>query len=799
VYPLRPDPCPPKTRSDLEWDRVLSALADRCAGPLGRELALTLPFAQTRQDARSFLAQSAEATRLLDQERPLPVGDVSDIREAIERAGIGGVLAPAELRAVGRMLGAARSLRRFLAPRRAELPALFGACSTDPTLDGLADEILESFDIDGTLAARASPRLRELRGEWHAARGRMIARMEELMVRYEGVIQDRFVTEREGRWVLPVRSDAHERFPGIVHATSASGGTLFVEPRAVVPMGNRLKVLEADVRREEEAIYARLTALVADSLPSVGAAAQALALADVRAATAKLARDAALAFPELTDEPRLDLKRARHFLLALDIPEVVPSDVALDAGHAIVVSGPNAGGKTVTLKTMGLAALMVRAGIPVPCAEGSVVGLFDVVLTDVGDDQSLQKNLSTFSAHVSNLAAILQETTRGALVLLDELAGGTDPREGEALAAGVLDSLCARGGAVAATTHYEGLKALAIADERFANASVGFDIHTMAPTFQLATGIPGSSSALAVARRFGMPGTVIERAERFLTREDRGFEAVVKQLHDERAALELARSAAEEREREARAATARLDAELAAAKTRERRTISEEARELVDRLRRARDDLRAVQARLRAKKIEPAAVREAERAIERVAGEVAIGGALEPLTMQLDEAPRPAVKTADLRKGARVWVPRLRADAEVVEVLAGEQVRVAAGPLKLTVSADELRAPLPAPRPPLRPLESGRPETVEAVPIPTRESTCDLRGLHVDDALAMATSFLDRALGEGRRTAFLIHGHGTGALRDALRRELARSAYVARMTSGEAGQGGDGVTVVWLA
>ncbi len=542
LHPLRPDPCPPKTRADLEWDRGLSALADRCAGPLGRDLARGLAFAESRDEARAWLAQSAEATKLLLEGRALPAAEVDDVREAIERARIGGVLAPGELRALGRMLGAARALRRFLASRRGELPALFGACSTDPTLDDVAEEIDGCFEIDGTLADRASPRLRELRGEWHAARQRMLSRMEDLMNRYESVVQDRFVTEREGRWVLPVRSDAHERFPGIVHATSSSGATLFVEPRAVVPMGNRLKVLEADVKREEEAVYARLTALLGDVLPSVEAACGALALADVRLATSKLARDLNLIFPEVVDEPRLDLRRARHPLLALEMADrVVPSDVSLEAGRAIVVSGPNAGGKTVALKTMGLTALMVRAGMPVPCAEGSTVGLLDVVLTDVGDDQSLQKNLSTFSAHVKNLAEVLQETGRGALVLLDELAGGTDPREGEALAAGVLDSLCARGGAVAATTHYEGLKALALADERFVNASVGVDLATMTPTFELAMGVPGSSSALAVARRYGLPSTVIERAERFLTREDQSFEAVVRKLHLERAALELAR------------------------------------------------------------------------------------------------------------------------------------------------------------------------------------------------------------------------------------------------------------------
>ena len=503
----------------------------------------------------------------------------------------------------------------------------------------------------------------------------MLARMDELMKRYEPIVQDHFVTEREGRWVLPVRSDAHERFPGIVHSTSSSGATLFVEPRAVIPMGNRLKVLEAEVRREEEAAYARLTALVADALPSADGAAQALALADLRAAVARLAHDLALAYPDVSDEPRLDLTAARHPLLALETKDVVPSDLSLEAGRALVVSGPNAGGKTVTLTTLGLAALMVRAGMPVACGEGSTVGLFDVVLTDVGDDQSLQKNLSTFSAHVKNLSEVLQETTRGALVLLDELAGGTDPREGEALAAGVLDSLCARGGAVAVTTHYEGLKVQAAADARFTNASVGFDLATMTPTFRLATGVPGGSSALAVARRFGIPGPVIERAERFLTREDQSFEQVVKRLDDERAALELARLAAQKTEEQAREARDRLDGELRALKEREKKTLSDEAAELLDRLRRAREELRAAQARLRSKKIDAAGLREAERALDRVSGEVAVGGPVDRALgkvapSSIDAGERPPITSARRgrprlgharegrgrgRRGARRW------------------------------------------------------------------------------------------------------------------------------------------------
>ena len=803
MHTLREDPCPPKTRADLEWDRVLSALVARCAGPLGRGLALNLPFEPTREGIRAALAEATEATRLLADGRPLPVGDVDDVGDAVERARIGGVLSPAELLSVGRTLAAARGLRRFLASRRSDLPALYSACATDPTLDDVADEIANSFDPDGTLNDRASPRLRELRGEWHAARQRMLARMEDLMVRYESVLRDRFVTEREGRWVLPVRSDSHERFPGIVHATSTSGGTLFIEPRAVIPMGNRLKVLDADVRREEEAVYARLTSLVADHLGSVEAAARALALADVRAATARLAHDASLVFPEVVDAPRLELVRARHLLLALDLPTVVPSDLRLEARRVMIVSGPNAGGKTVALKTMGLAALLVRAGLPVPCGEGSTVGIFDVVLTDVGDDQSLAKNLSTFSAHISNITAILDETAEGALVLLDEVAGGTDPREGEALAAGLLDSLCVRGGAVAATTHYEGLKALALVDARFLNASVGFDIATMTPTFMLAMGVPGSSSALAVARRFGMPSTVIDRAERFLTREDLSFETVVKKLHDERAALELARMAAEDRERQAELVRARLEAEIVAAKSRENRMLSDEGRELLERIRRAREDLRAAQARLRAKKVDPDALREAQRAIDKVAGQVAVGGELEPqAVVAAIEEPRGLLRGSDLRRGMRVWVQRLRAEAEVVDVLGEDQVRVAAGALKVTVAVSELRGAarteVTPVRVPARGRVAARAEPLDESPMQTRDNTCDLRGLRVDDALAMAMSFLDRAIGAGTHAVFFLHGHGTGALREAVRRELSQSTYVARIRAAPADEGGEGVTVAWL-
>lgn len=809
MHALAPSPCPPKTRKDLEWDRLLEALAARCAGVPGERLALALPFAATRDEAARRLGEASEAATLRWRGEPLPAAALPDLKGALDRARAGGVLAPAELRALGAAFEAARALRRFLASRRAACPLLHAALTTDPSLDPLEGELSSSFEPDGTLSDRASPRLRELRGERDASRARMASRLEELMRRYEGVLQDAFVTEREGRWVLPVRKDAHERFPGLVHATSGSGATLFVEPRAVIPLGNRLKVLDADVEREELAVYARLSERVREALPSALAAVDALAMADVLAAIATLAEDAGLTFPALSEAPEIALKRARHPLLVLDGVAVVGSHASVAKGRAMIISGPNAGGKTVVLKTLGLAALMVRAGLPVPGAEGSRVGLFDRVLTDVGDDQNLHKNLSTFSAHVKNLVEVLEGTHEGVLVLLDELATGTDPREGEALAAGLLDSLTARGGAVAVTTHYEGLKALALADPRFVNASVGFDYAAMAPTFELTVGVPGRSSALAVAARFGLPRLVLERAERFLSREDLTFESTVKKLDDERAALALARSEATRQAEGLAQQRAEVADELARLRARGSKELALEVESLRRGLERAREGLRAAQATLREKRLEAADLAEAQRSLSRAFAEVSLGGSLEPLlaahlaNLAPTDAPaRVPLPHAQLRRGARAWVARLRAEAEILDVAPNGEVRVAAGALHVRVPRSELFAVEAAPERarPRRPSAlANAPSDHAREAIQTGDNTCDLRGMRADDAVTMATAFLDRALNAGLRVCFLVHGHGTGALRDAVRRELATSPYVEHFRPGGPHEGGDGATIVLLA
>jgi len=808
-----PDPCPPKTRADLEWDRLLGALADRASSAAGKRLAKRLGFAPTHESLLISLGEVKEAVDLNRLGEPLPAPDVPDVAQALERARIAASLSNEELRAVGQCLNEAARLRRFLTSRKNNIPLLLRACSTDPGLDEIEREIHRAFDPEGTLADKASPRLGELRTERRHVRDRLVRRLEEIMHQHADILQDAFFTERDGRYVLPVRSDAHERFPGIVHATSGSGATLFVEPRAIVELGNRLKMVEAQVTHEEDLIRAALSQKIGNDIHAVEAAVAALSHADLRSASARLARDLTLTFPVVPlgtnweqgrNEPSVRLRGARHPLLALDGVNVIPSDIDVCAGQAMIVSGPNAGGKTIALKTLGLAALCLRAGLPVPADEGSSVAPFEVVLTDVGDEQNLHKNLSTFSAHVQNLAAILEETRPGVLVLLDELAGGTDPREGEALAAAILDTMVARGGAVATTTHYEGLKALALADPRFQNASVGFDLATMSPTFRLVMGIPGASSALSVARRFGIPNIVLERAEKFSSRDAANFEEVVNKLHAERAALEMAREAAKRATEAAQEKERRLDAELLRLQGIERGILTDAGKELFDSLKKARTTLREIDAKLRGK---PTAddLRDAARAIDVAAKRIT---ALE------ESAPAPLVHVATpgaidpgaIRAGMRVYVPRLRTTADVVEVLADGKLRVAAGALKLTTTIAEVRTPDAAGMSE-KPKENVRGPVRRSVfdaaadpelPAQTSDNTVDLRGLRAHEAVAMAEQFLDRSLGAGRKVAFLIHGHGKGALREAVRDAVKASAYVAKSRAGEPREGGDGVTVVWL-
>ncbi|MBC7172408.1 MAG: Smr/MutS family protein [Polyangiaceae bacterium] len=784
-----------KALADLEWERLSSAVLSRCTGP--RAAGEPVPIASTREGAELALRETREALRVLDDGERLPLDGIPDVREAIARLARKGALDGPSLRDIGRALSVARSLRRFLGARREKLPALYRSVGTDPTLDGLEEEISAHIGADGLLFDHASEELRRLRTETANLRARLVRRLEEMIVQRSAILQDGFYTLREGRYVLPVRRDSHERIEGIVHGTSSSGATVFVEPEALIGQGNRLKMALAEQEREEARIFAVLSESVADRLAEVRAAIDALDHADLRQAAARFGVDLRAKVLPLSAGPELHLFDAKHPLLLLDGAKVVPNELHLESGKALILSGPNAGGKTVALKMMGLAALMMRAGLPIPAEDGSAVGFFEPVLSDMGDEQSIEKNLSTFSAHVTNLRGILEEAGPTSMVLLDELAGGTDPGEGAALACAVVERLAQQGAATAVTTHYEALKALATRDARFRNAAVGFDVANMRPTFELALDVPGASSALRVALRFGIPASVIERAEEVLPEHSRTFDALVRELEalKQKAVSELdvatrERAVADAAREEAREKLAKLQ-------ERDRARLGQEAERILQDLRQARDELRAARKKIRLAAGE-AELEEARKALEAAAEATARAEREMPAPRAVSQVGE-ALTEEDVRVGERVYVERLRKEAEILEEPSRGKVRVAVGPMKLWVEVAELRRGAPREGTPVRLASSATPTTPRPASMPTADTTLDVRGLRVDDAIPMAEQFLDRAYGDSQHTVYILHGVGSGALRDAIREHLARDArYVKSVRPATADEGGPRMTVVEL-
>lgn len=785
-----------KTLADLEWEEVERAVADRCHGPLRESLSLEL--AESFDETARALAESEEAWKLLDRDDAMPLEGIRDIARSLQHLEREGVLDGPALKDIRTTLRAAAALRRFLAERKASTPFLHRVCAIDPTLDELDEELGVSIGDDGSILDSASPELGRLRQEVANLRARIIRRLEDVIVKRSAILQDSFYTIREGRYVLPVRADAHERFHGIVHGSSASGATIFVEPRELVERGNRLKMAQAELEREERRILALLSELVGQYVPQLRAAAQALDHADLRNASARLAIDLRARFVDLCEEPRISLRAARHPLLVMRGLEVVPNDLELSGRQALVISGPNAGGKTVALKMLGLAALMTRAGLPVPADEGSVCGFFNPVLAAVGDEQSLARNLSTFSAHLVTLVSVLERAGERVLVLLDELAGSTDPEAGAALACAIVKTLVERGAAVAVTTHYEALKALAAERPDMRNAAVGFDFDQMAPTFRMKIGVPGGSNALDVARRYGIAESIVEDARQMLPEHARSFEALVANLEaatraatEEHTALRAEREAARQ-EREA------LEARRQALAAREAKTLGQEAQQLVDQVRKLQGDLdRAKRAlRSRPEREQVVAADEAMRDAGAVLGELdAHRRSLEPTPVQTV-----AIDPEALQVGDRVWVERLRSTAEIVEGPARGKVRVAAGMMKLWVDVGDLRAIEKASEPRAKepaPVSGSHPKPPRAVR--TSDNTLDVRGLRAEEAIALVETFLDRMYGAAEPIAYVVHGVGSGALRDSIRDLLSRQdAYVADFREASQDEGGPQVTVVSL-
>lgn len=775
----------------LEWPRIRAMLAEGARTPGGRRRCLEGElFLDGAGAIRTALAETAEAVSLLEAGGGPPLGGVVDLGAVFGRLRKGGVLVARELLDFRATLRALHGTRRFLASRAEALPRLADRAASIGDQRALADAVDDAIDPDGEIRDAASRALREARAETrqlsHDVERRLERYLQDPDVR--SALSDTFHTMRNDRYVLPVRADSRGAVRGIVHDASGSGTTLFVEPEAIVELNNRLKNAELTVQRETLRVLRALSEQAAAVLDDVESSLVVLEEIDEIFCRARMAVALDASRPEVGEEAILRLPQLRHPLIAPD--EVVPSDLALgEHFQVLVVSGPNAGGKTVALKALGLAALLAHAGCFVPCGAGARVDALVAVTADIGDDQDIARSLSTFSAHMSAIARIVEDAGPDTLVVLDEIGTGTDPGEGAALAQAVLEALADAGTRVVTTTHFNLLKEMAAVDSRFENASVEIDPETLAPTYRLRAGTPGVSSATTVAARMGLRADVLERAGALLEREDRRLDRMLAELSASRLALE-----AEKREAE----RLRAESEATRSEYRERLERLQERRDKV--FRAMKDDLEAA---FRDAHGQVAAVirdlqrggsaRDAAHARERlIALQEKTREAEARETPEAGEAPGAAMDWQRARPGDAVWV----ADAgpATLEALPDRRGRAAVrvGSARMQVPAERVRAATqpeaPAARPP------------PAAPPPARGGSerCDLRGLRVDEALDRMVVALDRATREGCDRVEIIHGHGTGALRDAVRDELRGSPYVAGFAPGSAEEGGDGVTVAEL-
>lgn len=795
------------TSAHIEWSLVLDRIAERATSEVSALRIRALLPETTLEPAHARTRVVSEALTLIQRGGTLPARRIADLDELWARARRGALPSAVELWGVLEMLEVAAVLRAFAAEQRDDFPALSAALDSERRLDKLRTLLGESIGKGGIVLDSASPELRKARGRMRDAKRDLSTRLSELGERYKDVLRDQQVVERDGRFALPVRSDAHVRVDGSVLGASASGGTLYVEPQELVPVSNRLRLAEAAAEREEARVVAELGARVATDLTPLEAAYEACVQAGVVAAITSWAgaTEAIAVFVE--DKPVLELRAARHPLLVGTVGEVVPNDVVLRHASALIISGPNAGGKTVALKCAGLFAWLARTGLPICAAPGSRVGWFSPVLTDIGDEQSLVLSLSTFSGHVQNLSEILQASDDRTLVLLDELAAGTDPEEGAALAASVLEALAQRGATIAVTTHYERLKELAADHPQLSNASVGFDFDRMAPTFKLVLGIPGPSSALAVAARHGMPREVLERAQALLSQTSLERENLVQKLQAETAALEALRRQEEAESRRQDARRLELEREHERAAKGQRAELEREARALLDRVKKARAELDAAETRLRRDTLSRETLREAERTVSSAASAVALGTPLAGLIRgSTDEAGAGAIDLKALTVGAIVFLPKLGISAEVVENPGKDQVRVQAGSLKLWVKTDDLqassrraaRAKAAEPKTKTKTKTQHAAPPIRPTPVRSVDNTLDLRGQRVDDAIDRIEAFIDRMMSGGEPAGFVLHGHGTGALKSAVREHLAAHRFVDRARAADPDDGGDAFTVFYM-
>ncbi|OAT79381.1 endonuclease MutS2 [Desulfotomaculum copahuensis] len=783
-----------RTLKRLEYDKILEQLAGCALSALGRERALALRPVSDRELITLWQDQTSEGRNLLRLEPNAALGGWEDIRRPLARARRGAVLEPEELFAVGQTVRASRLVKNFFAERPGKYPLLEKIAVALANFNEMEHAIAAAILPGGEIADQASPELAQIRRRLIRGQQQIKERLGNVIrsPSYQKYLQDPIVTIREGRYVVPVKQEYRAQVPGIIHDQSASGATLFIEPMAVLEANNEVRRLQAAEKQEIARILTELSGMVARQGEELAASLATLGELDLILARARYSQRLDAWAPVILPAAAvLDIRRGRHPLLS---GEVVPVSVHLGRSFdTLVITGPNTGGKTVTLKTIGLLILMAQSGLHLPAGEGTAVGVFRQVFADIGDEQSIEQSLSTFSSHLKNIVYILQQAGPDSLVLLDELGAGTDPAEGAALAQAILEALHAAGAKTVATTHYSELKNFAYTRERVENASVEFDAVTLRPTYRLLIGKPGRSNAFEIAARLGLSANLVARAKQFQTTEQVEVGELLDRLEKEQQLAGKERLEAERMRREAeslREHCRQIERDLSEKRDTVLMRARDEARTLVTQARReAEETIRELRARLSADtaREREAAIREARERLGVMQGRVQANVSRTP------DGPGKVPQTVN--PGQEVFLPRFNQHGFVAARPENGTVQVQVGVIKLNVSLQDLRLVEEEHFP------SGRVQVAALIKSKSQEvsTRLDLRGMRAEEALLEVEKYLDDATLAGLPRVQLVHGKGTGALRAAVQQQLKGDRRVKSFRLGEQGEGGMGVTVVELA
>ena len=791
-----------KSIRTLELPAVLEVLAQKAVSEAARERCRKLYPSSDLDEVRRLLDETDAARTRLGLYGSPAFSGVKDVSAALTRADHGGMLNTRELLDIAGLLTASRRVSEYDRDRQGEATVLDHYFSALHTNKYLEDRIRGAILDEETIADTASPELADIRRKMRVAatKGRQILQRIISSPSYAKVLQEALITQRDGRFVVPVKAECKGSLPGLVHDISSSGATLFVEPMGVVQANNELKELQAREEREIERILRQLSADCGDQMENILYDYDILVHLDVIFARAQLSYQMSAARPEVRRRGGIVLRRARHPLL--DPAKAVPISVELGQQfNTLVITGPNTGGKTVTLKTLGLLCLMAQCGLHIPADDGSVVRVFDRVLADVGDEQSIEQSLSTFSAHMANIVQILQQADEQSLLLFDELGAGTDPVEGAALAIAVIQEVRSRGALTAATTHYAELKTFAMTTAGVENASCEFDVQTLRPTYRLLIGIPGKSNAFAISRRLGLDEHVIEAARAQMDSESVRFEDVLTQLEEKRQRLERAQSEADrlwqQREEDARKArTFREQMEKAKENARskgeaEAKRIVREAQAKVDAIFAELDELR----RQQQKRADFQQMNDARANVRRGLNEA------EALVRSRESDPEPIpAPSRPIRVGDQVELPGVNRAAEVLTVNADGSLVLQAGKMKMTVKRGQVRLLETAEEIQKKKKQQSRAQSSSPkIQLASRAaSELDIRGYETLEAESVVDNYIDSAVMAKLGSVTIIHGKGTGALRKAVHEILRRNKAVKSFRLGRYGEGEAGVTIVEL-